>query len=31
MDKLSYKKVERGGTKVVLEKMTDGGGEEDDD
>ena len=31
MDSLSYEKVEKGGMKVILEKMTDGGGEEDDD
>ena len=31
MDTLDYEKVEKGGMKVILEKMTDGGGEEDDD
>jgi serine/threonine-protein kinase RsbW len=31
MDTLNYKKVEKGGMKVILEKMIDGGGEEGDD
>ena len=31
MDTLKYEKVEKGGMKVILEKMTDGGGEENDE
>jgi len=31
MDSLSYVKCETGGMKVILEKMTDGGGEKGDD
>jgi hypothetical protein len=30
MDSLSYVRAEKGGMKVILEKKTDGGGEDDD-